>query len=114
MGAQAKLILWLISLAVVLGALFGAYRYGRHVEGLARDSQQLGKMKQEVKAGNRLAAADNAAATDAAAKEAERSKSSGARSGRVERSIATHVEYVACALSASDLAELNAAIEGNP
>lgn len=34
MPIQAKLILWLLSVAVVLGVLFGAYHYGRHVQGL--------------------------------------------------------------------------------
>lgn len=41
MSATSKLILWLLSLAIVLGALFGSYRYGRHVEGLVRDRQEL-------------------------------------------------------------------------
>ncbi len=37
MPIQAKLILWLLSVAVVLGVLFGAYHYGRHVQGLEDD-----------------------------------------------------------------------------
>lgn len=40
MSIQARLILWLLSLAIVFGALFGAYRYGRNVEGLARDAKE--------------------------------------------------------------------------
>lgn len=37
MDIRTKLIAWLV---VVLGALFGAYRYGRHVEGLERNDKE--------------------------------------------------------------------------
>lgn len=34
MGIQLKIIAWLLSVAAVLGVLYGAYHYGRHVESL--------------------------------------------------------------------------------
>lgn len=34
MNIQAKLLLWLLSVAIVLGSLFASYRYGRHVENI--------------------------------------------------------------------------------
>ena len=37
MPIQAKLVLWLASVAAVLGILFSAYHYGRHVQGLEDD-----------------------------------------------------------------------------
>lgn len=112
MSAQVKLILWLLSLAIVLGALFGAYRYGRHVEGFARDSQQLDAVTKAVDRANELARADKEAALKSAQKDAARHIAESGRDGRVERSIAAHTEYVACALDAADLEELIAAVEG--
>lgn len=32
MGMQAKLMLWLVSLAAVLGVLYGIFSYGKHVQ----------------------------------------------------------------------------------
>lgn len=112
MGIQSKLVLWLLSLAAVALVLFGAYRYGKHVEGLERDRQQLAKVEQSIDDGNALAKADNAAATDAAADASARTESAGRRAGRVEQGITARPEYTACALSPQDLAELNAAVEG--
>jgi hypothetical protein len=112
MGIQAKLVLWLLSLAAVLGALYGVYLYGRHVEGLERDRQRLERAEYGIEAGNKLAGKDGAAAADAAVKNAARAASAGARTGRVERGIAAHADYTACALSAQDMQELNDAVEG--
>lgn len=112
MDIRTKLILWLLSLAVVLGALYGLYRYGRHVEGLERDSQQLAAVQRAVKEANRLAAVDLTAALAAAKLDADRAVASAKRSTRTEQGIAAHPEYADCALSADDLANLTAAVEG--
>jgi len=114
MGIQAKLMLWLLSLVVVLAGLFGTYRYGRHVEGLTRDAQQLAAVKRAVADANRLAAADQAAALARAERDAARRIAAADQQGRVEQGIAAHPEYAACALGADDFGELLAAIEGKP
>lgn len=112
MNIQAKLILWLLSLAVVLGTLFGAYRYGRHVEGLTRDAQLLDAVVKAVDHANELAAIDQAAALKAAKKDADRRVAAGQLTGKAEQGIADHPEYAACALDAEDLANLINAVEG--
>lgn len=109
---QAKLILWLLSLAVVLGALFGAYRYGRNVEGLARDAQLLDAVVKAVDHANELAVIDQAAALKAAKKDADRRVAAAGQAGMVEQGIAAHPEYTACALDAEDLANLINSVEG--
>jgi hypothetical protein len=38
MTLQAKLIAWLASVAAVLAVLYGAYHYGRHVQGMEDDT----------------------------------------------------------------------------
>lgn len=38
MTLQMKLIAWLVSVAAVLAVLYGAYHYGRHVQGLEDDT----------------------------------------------------------------------------
>lgn len=107
-----KLSLWLLSLAVVLGAMFGAYRYGRHVEGLARDAQLLDAVVNAVAHANDLAAIDQTAALKAAKKDADRRVAAGQQTGKAERGIADHPEYAACTLDAEDLANLINAVEG--
>ena len=109
---QARLMLWPLSLVMVFGALFGVYQYGRHVEGLERDAAQKKSIEAAVAKANKLAAADKAAAVASALKEAERHAAEAPRMARVERSILTRTEYLACTLDAADLAELNAAVEG--
>jgi len=54
MSLETKAILWLASLAIVAGALFGVYRYGRHVEGLEQ-AVERDKAVQEQQEKNRLA-----------------------------------------------------------
>lgn len=114
MSAQVKFVLWLLSLAVVLGALLGAYRYGRHVEGLERGAQLLDAVIGAVGHANDLAAQDQDAALKSAERVAARRIEAARRDGRVEQGIADHPEYAACTLSDTDLAELNAAVEGKP
>jgi len=109
---QAKLILWLLSLAMVLGALFGAYRYGRHVEGLARDAQMLDAVVKAVAHANELAEIDQAAALKSAKKDADRRVAAGQQTGKAEQGIADHPEYAACALGAEDFVNLINAVEG--
>lgn len=111
MSIQIKLILWLISVGVVLGALFGAYRFGRHVEGLDRDAQLKDAVIAAVAQANELAATDKAVALKAAQRAADRRAAHTESAGRVENSIEAHTEYTACALSAADLAELNHALD---
>lgn len=112
MSAQARIILWLISVAGVLGVLYGAYGYGRHVEGLERDRTQLAAVRDAVKQANQLAAADHLAALESARRAADLRIAAAERAGRAERGIASHPEYTACALGADDLANLIAAVEG--
>ncbi len=112
MSIKVKLVLWLLSLAVVLVALFGVYRYGRHVEGLERDAQLLDAVVNAVAHANELAAIDQAAALKAAQKDADRRVAAGQQTGKVEQGIADHPEYAACALDAEDFANLINAVEG--
>lgn len=109
---RTKLILWLLSLAVVLAGLYGVHRYGRHVEGLERDRQQLTEINRAVADANRLAAADRAAALADAKRDAERALAAARRAGRAEQGIAAHPEYAAAVLSADDFANLIDAVEG--
>lgn len=112
MNIQAKLILWLLSLSVVLGALFGVYRFGRHVEGLERDAQLLDAVVKAVAHANDLAAIDQTAALNAAKKDADRRVAAGQQTGKAEQGIADHPEYFACALGAEDFVNLINAVEG--
>lgn len=112
MNIQAKLILWLLSLAVVFGALFGVYRFGRHVESLDRDAQLKDAVIEAVAHANDLAAIDQAAALKAAKKDADRRVAAGQQTGKAEQGIADHPEYAACALDAEDIANLINAVEG--
>lgn len=111
-GGIVRFALWLLSLAVVAGALFGAYRYGRHVEGLERDSARLERVERGIESGNKLAKADHGAASTAAKQTAARAASASQRTGRVEQGITRSPDYTACALGEQDLQELNDALEG--
>lgn len=112
MSINVKLALWLLSLAVVLGALFGVYRFGRHVEGLERDAQIKDAVIDAVAHANELAAIDQTAALKAVKKEADRRVAAGQQTGKAEQGIANHPEYAACALDAEDFANLINAVEG--
>lgn len=112
MNIQAKLILWLLSLSVVMGALFGVYRFGRHVEGLDRDAQLKDAVIDAVSHANELAALDQAAALKAAKKDADRRVAAVQQTGKAEQGIADHPEYFTCALDAEDFANLINAVEG--
>lgn len=107
-----RILPYLIIVGALLAALFGIYQYGRHVEGLERDSQQLAAVQSAVTESSRLAAIDLAAAIDAAKRDADRAITAAKRTTRTEQGIAAHPEYAACTLSADDLANLIDAVEG--
>lgn len=52
MSLQTKLLAWLVSVAMVFAVLFGAYEYGRRVEGLKRDKELLTERLQYADAFN--------------------------------------------------------------
>lgn len=54
MPFQAKIIMWLLSVAAIFGVLYGSYHYGRYVEALAQSEVQS-RAIQEQREVNRLA-----------------------------------------------------------
>lgn len=52
---QARLMGWFLSIVVLFGAVYGVYRYGRHIEGLERDKvSQAAIIEAQSEAANKL------------------------------------------------------------
>ena len=55
MSIQVKIIAWLLSVVSVLGVLYGAYHYGRHVQSLTdADAQNAAVIAQQIESAKQL------------------------------------------------------------
>ena len=104
---------WLIIAFLLLwiGSLPAAFYYGRHYEGVERNSQMLQAVEQSVARSNELAATDYAEAALAFDAALNRQRVAAASARQVEHSVVTKIEYRNCALDAADFALLNNALE---
>lgn len=104
-------------LLVWIGSLPAAYYHGKHVEAGEAATVKANELEQAVSLANdaaqhanELAATDYAEAARAFGIALNRQKMAEASATKVERSVATKIEYRNCALDAEDLANLNEAL----
>jgi len=71
MSIEAKLLAWLVSIAMVFAVLFSAYEYGRHAEGQKRDNEALTERLEYAKAFDKAQAANDTLKTDGAEQHAQ-------------------------------------------
>lgn len=71
MSIEIKIIAWMASVGVVFAVLYGAYEYGRHVEGLRRDNEALTERLAYATAFEKAQTANDKLKTDGAKQHAQ-------------------------------------------